>query len=285
MGWIALSCVYFVTSVVLYLLVRKLGLDKVSSRVINLACFGIPFFICLGISLSSGDQLAITGAPLAATMFAGMGCAYVGTFTLFKSLEAAPNPGYPLIISKSYVLYTVFLSALIFGSSLSWLKFVGVLAILGFAFLVVIDHANDRDSSRAIWLPLALTSFACFGTLSLLVKYVLDSGVPVFVFLMYLYAIASLLIIIEILITRPSLRIKTSQWIILLAIGALSALFDLSGFQAIKLAPNVGYVNAVNVASISVVTLLSAIIFKDHLSVRKFIGVLGVVAGMTVLFI
>ena len=54
-------------------------------------------------------------------------------------------------------------------------------------------------------------------------------------------------------------------------------------FVAIKLAPNVGYVNATNAASIAAVTIFSIILFRDEFSWRKLAGVAGVVAGLILL--
>jgi uncharacterized membrane protein len=62
-------------------------------------------------------------------------------------------------------------------------------------------------------------------------------------------------------------------------------LFNLGQFQAIRLAPNVGYVNAANAGSISLITVLAVLLFGDHLSVRKAVGVAGVTAGLILLLI
>jgi uncharacterized membrane protein len=54
---------------------------------------------------------------------------------------------------------------------------------------------------------------------------------------------------------------------------------------AFNLAPNVGFVNAANAASISLLTLASAYFFKDELTVKKMLGILGVTAGLLLLFL
>ena len=88
-------------------------------------------------------------------------------------------------------------------------------------------------------------------------------------------------------------RVKISQikqtsakglWI-LLSIGIVWAMFNLGQFEAINLAPNVGYVNAINAASIAAVTVFAVILFKDNLTWPKGIGVLGVTAGLILLLI
>jgi uncharacterized membrane protein len=62
-------------------------------------------------------------------------------------------------------------------------------------------------------------------------------------------------------------------------------LFNLGQFEAIKVAPNVGYVNAINAGSISLVTILAVLLFNDELTKRKAIGILGVTAGLLFLLV
>ena len=70
-----------------------------------------------------------------------------------------------------------------------------------------------------------------------------------------------------------------------LLIGILSTSFDIFNFKAVKIAPNVGYVNATNAASIGAVTIFAILLFKDEFSIRKLVGVLGVIGGLVLLFV
>ena len=51
------------------------------------------------------------------------------------------------------------------------------------------------------------------------------------------------------------------------------------------LAPNIGYVNAINAASIAAVTVFSALLFKDELTLKKLVGVLGIIFGLIILVV
>lgn len=62
-------------------------------------------------------------------------------------------------------------------------------------------------------------------------------------------------------------------------------LFNLGQFEAIKLAPNVGYVNAINAGSIAAVTIFAVLLFKDELTPKKAVGILGVTAGLILLLV
>ncbi len=74
-------------------------------------------------------------------------------------------------------------------------------------------------------------------------------------------------------------------WLLFVGAGIFSTLFNLGQFEAIKLAPNVGYVNAINAGSISLVTVLAVLLFKDELSKQKAFGILGVTAGLLLLLV
>jgi uncharacterized membrane protein len=77
----------------------------------------------------------------------------------------------------------------------------------------------------------------------------------------------------------------TDNWKLLLIIGLLSAGFNAFQFSAIQSAPNVGYVNAINAASIAAVTIGAVMLYKDEFSIKKFIGVIGVTIGMVLMLV
>ena len=55
--------------------------------------------------------------------------------------------------------------------------------------------------------------------------------------------------------------------------------------KAIQLASNPGYISAVNVASISLLTVLYRVFFKDTLTLKKMLGVIGILIGLIILFL
>jgi uncharacterized membrane protein len=100
------------------------------------------------------------------------------------------------------------------------------------------------------------------------------------------YAVVTACIVIAHKVRLSSLKGLGKQvWLLLIGTGIFSTLFNLGQFQAIRLAPNVGYVNAINAGSISLVTVMAVVLFKDELSTRKAIGVAGVTAGLLLLLL
>ena len=80
-------------------------------------------------------------------------------------------------------------------------------------------------------------------------------------------------------------QITKPQIVTLLFIGIFGSSYVYFMQVGYNLAPNVGFVNATNAASISLLTLMSSFFFKDELAVKKMIGVFGVTAGLLLLFL
>jgi drug/metabolite transporter (DMT)-like permease len=111
------------------------------------------------------------------------------------------------------------------------------------------------------------------------------SRMPTLVFLTYIFAIATLCIVVEMWRRGIDFALISRRSSPFILIGIASSGFNFFNFYAISLAPNVGYVNATNAASIGAVTVVSSWLFKDELTRRKLIGVLGVIVGLLMLFI
>jgi drug/metabolite transporter (DMT)-like permease len=136
------------------------------------------------------------------------------------------------------------------------------------------------------WIILSFGAFFAWGMLSLSSKYLFNNGVDTIAFLIYLYALVTFFIIgIDKVKVSKITEIPINAKYLLLGTGVFSTLFNLGQFQAIKLAPNVGYVNAINAASIAAVTILAVIFFKDDLTPNKASGVFGVVAALILLLL
>jgi drug/metabolite transporter (DMT)-like permease len=195
-------------------------------------------------------------------------------------------PGYSLVLSKSYVLFTTLVSVLFLHGAIDLRKAVAILLIVGFSAVVMINRTGRAAGTGNQWVWLSFASFFAWGLLSLSSKYLFSHGLGTIPFLVYLYALVSLCILVEARVGKKSLNqgIKV-HWLILLAIGIFSTIFNLGQFLAINAAPNIGFVNAINASSISLVTVMSMIFFHDELTVKKSIGIAGVTAGLLLLVV
>lgn len=284
--WIAYSLLLFVASVALYLTVRKSALEKIPHPLTNLAMFALPLVAYGLIGTASNQDFHVSATQLLMIVFIAIVLSYGGNTASLKAIEQAPNPGYSLILSKSYVLFTTLVAVMFFDADLDSRKALAILMIIGFSALVLINRSQSRRNVNKTWVWLSIGAFFAWGCLSLLSKYLFTLGVATVPFLFYVNVIVTACIVFASKIRPSSFKgLSRQQWLLLGGTGILSALFNLGQFEAIRLAPNVGYVNAVNAGSIALVTVLAVVLFRDELTKQKAIGIAGVTAGLLLLLV
>ncbi len=285
MNWIISSLIMFTSSVILYLFVRRSSLDKHSSQYNNLAMFLPPLLIYFPLGLAAGQNFNLNLIQFVSIVFISIFLSYAGNIFSLKSIEFAPNPGYSLVISKSYVVFTTAVSVLFLNAELSFRKAAAIFIIVIFSYFIMLSHKPLEKRVNMVWIPLAIGAFFCWGLLSLFSKHLFNDGVSVVVFLTYMNLIVSYCIVVEMFRKKLSYEIiRKNPWDFIF-IGIFSTAFNLFLFQAVKDAPNIGYVNAINASSISAITLMAILIFKDEFSKRKLLGIAGVTFGLLLLIL
>ncbi len=276
----------FFSSVALYLTVRKSSLIKTPTYLTNLAMFAIPLMAYVTIGIVNSTNLGITLWQGVVLMVAAVAFAYGGNKASLHAIDIAPNPGYSLVLSKSYVLFTTLVAVTLLGADITLQKVLAILIIVAFSALIMINPKSAKKVKSEKWVLLSFGAFFAWGMLSLSSKYLFNNGVDTIAFLIYLYALVTFCIIFIDKVKISKIKeVPSKAKLLLLGTGIFSTLFNLGQFEAIKLAPNVGYVNAINAASISMVTVFAVILFKDELTPKKAIGVLGVTAGLIMLLV
>jgi len=286
MNWIVASLLMFLSSIITYLLIRKATFSGLDLSITNLAIFFVPLIIYAPLAIKTNANLLLSLPHFLLLFILSFFCAYISNTASLSSIKYAPNPGYSLILSKSYVVFTTIAAVIFLKASLNVKSIMAILIIVGFSSLIMIGKVKKNTQTNPIWLPYALISFFGWGLLSIGTKYAFDIGINVYQRLIYVSIFVSIFIIIEMIVKKTRIK-KTSvaQIIILSAIGFFSGLFNYFMMFALDAAPNIGYVNAINTSSISMVTIFSAILFKDELTIKKFIGVLGVTTGLILLIV
>lgn len=286
MNWVAYSVMMFVSSVALYLTVRKSSLIKTPNYLTNLAMFVIPLVAYATMGIINSSSLSITWWQALILLVTAIVFAYGGNKASLHAIDTAPNPGYSLVLSKSYVLFTTIVAVTLLGAELTAQKAIAILLIVAFSALIMVTRKGAKKVKSEKWILLSFGAFFAWGMLSLSSKYLFNNGVDTIAFLIYLYALVTLCIIgIDKVKISKIKEVPNNAKLLLLGTGIFSTLFNLGQFEAIKLAPNVGYVNAINAASIAAVTVFAVILFKDELTPRKAIGILGVVGGLVLLLV
>lgn len=278
----------FVCSVAGYLLIRRATILGMPVPLQNLATFVVPFFVYIPLALMERSSFFVTPYQGAVLVVSAILFSYLGSKFSFESIKYAPNPGYSLIISKSYVLMTTVVSVIFFHSMLSVRAIVGILIILIFSALIMIDPKVTSvlrpKQIQPKWLSLSIGAFFCWGMLAISSKYLLTIGVPIYTRLIYMMVIVSAIILGEMKRNKVSfLAMDSKNRILFILIGVLFAGFNYFMQLGYAVAPNIGYVNAVNVASIALLAVGAAVLFHDDFSKRKFVGVVGVTIGLVLL--
>ena len=286
MNWIIASLLMFVSSVALYLCVRKSITLKTPRQLNNLAMFLIPVLVYITFTVPTPTNFTLKPFEYLLILVQGIFFMYLGNVFSLKGIEYSPNPGYSLIISKSYVVFTAIASIFIFSAPLTMKSVIAIVLIVLFSALITIDKNKNRTTSNKLWFPYTMGAFFCWGFLALSSKYLLNLGVPILTRLILSMLVVTILIFGEIILKKINIfQISKLQLVILLLIGIFGSSYAYFMQVGFHLAPNVGYVNATNAASISLLTLMSSLIYKDELTLKKMIGIFGVTAGLLFLFL
>lgn len=286
MNWILASLLMFISSALLYVSIRKGQKMQISTAIYSAAMFIIPLPLFLLYGLITRQSMMVTPTQMGLLFLTALAFSWLGNLFSLKSIESSPNPGYSLIISKSYVVFTSFASVFLFGSKLTLGSLIGIGCIIAFSALIILaDKKKEKEVHTFRWFWLALGAFFCWGGLALMSKYLLNQGVSVAARLFYAFFFVSLILLAEIKIRKEEIGSVRQHLPLLLTMGFFGTLFNLFMQIAFQTAPNPGFVNAVNASSIVLVTLLSAFIFGDELNGKKLLGVMGVTAGLLFLFI
>lgn len=285
MNWILAAFLMFSCSVGAYLLNRKAMLDGMPLSTQNFSSYIIPLFLYVPLSFAAHDSLVVTPYQFVILFITAILFSYLGGRFSLLSIKYAPNPGYSLILSKSYVVFTSIVAVLFFHSALTMKAVMGIVLIILFSSFIMIDpKAKHSSMVRPVWLPLSFGAFFCWGMLAISTKYTLDIGVPIYARLIYVMSIVSIIIYMEMKKEGSSIvSLTRKNKMLFFVMGALYAGFYYFMQIGYQMAPNIGYINAINASSIAMVSVGSAIFFHDEFNSRKFIGVIGVIIGLIVL--
>ena len=286
MTWITSALLMYLFSVLFYLLTRSAQKRNISLQEYSLWGFGLPAIGYTMAILVTKESLQTSGINWFWLIFSSIFFSWLGNYFSQKSMILAPNPGYPLIISKSYVVYTAVASIWLFSAPLSLKAVMAILMIVTFSAIITISRTNNlKKSESKIWFFYAMGAFFCWGSLALASKFLLNNGVSVLLRLWVIHLIVGSMLAFELIQKRIKINWSLNKTWLLFSLGISGGLFNYFMQLGFSLVTNPGVINAVNAASISAVTIFSAMIFKDELNLRKIIGIIGVTAGLIILMV
>jgi drug/metabolite transporter (DMT)-like permease len=206
MNWIVASLLMFLSSVALYLFVRRSNTLKTPQQLNNLAMFLIPVIVYLILTIGTPTRFILKPFEYFLIVIQGILFSYLGNTFSLKGIQYSPNPGYSLIISKSYVVFTAIASIFIFNAPLTSKSVVAIICIIVFSAMITIDKGKNKSGSNALWLPYTIGAFFCWGFLALSSKYLLNLGVPILTRLIYSMIVVTVLILGEIKIKKVNVK-------------------------------------------------------------------------------
>ncbi len=277
--WIFYASLMFLASNVLYLLIRLAQKQNIPISLYSFFLFFIPSVIYFFAAQFTQTSLMLAPNHFLLVITAAFFWSYLGNFFSQKAILSAANPGYSLILQKSYVVFTTIAAIFLFKAEFNWQKFIAILSILFFALLIS-TSSKEHKSKNYRWVYFSLLTNLCLAFGSLISKYFLNLGLEPFVYLFYINLFVATLNFLD--FKRQKVATNLSKWqiILVILIGIFSMIFNFSMQLAYKGVPNIGYVSAINVSSIMSVTLLSALFFKDDLTKLKIAGIFGVLVSL-----
>lgn len=212
---------------------------------------------------------------------------WLANLTSLISMQRAPNIWYSLMISKSYVVLTALIAIPLLGSSFSWIDGLSITLIIWFMSLILLDPNKSNVVSWPSFGRIIPAIYACVwrAWLALSSGWFLQRWVDPLVINFWIFFIVSVVMVLESLISQKTIRPPRQSLLPAFGVVASMVVFNRSLQKWYEIAPNPWYINAANASSIALLTLVSSWIFKDELNVRKFIGIVGVVVGISLLFV
>jgi len=285
MDRIAASILTIVWSVFLYLCIRLANKHEMSVSMQNFLMFWPASILFLIWWLMIWDVFWLGREMLFImvvwfSLFSG----YANHLSLL-SMKHAVNPWYSLMISKSYVILSSLLAVFLFWSPLTATDIWAIVMIVFFACFLFLEPGSSLDLKDKKWFFYALGAFVWWAFLALLNRRILLQWMGTVSLLFRLFFLVSLSVGFQFFHSDDFSDFSAffsweALWIVCWMI-----VFNYGLIHGYAVSPNPGYLNAANAASIAFLTLASSLIFKDELTMRKMIGIVGVVVWISLLFV
>lgn len=288
MNWILTSFIMFLSSIVYYLITKKSVLNGIDRRIYLLANFSIPLVFFLAMNIVQNKTIFVGFIPILLIFLNSLIFNYVGSTLGYLGIEKAPNAGYSVTIQKSYAVYTSIASIFLFGQHLSPSKFGAILVIIVATAFIMIGKKQEKTKKDVYWIYYSIGALFLFGTLRLNNRLIINyTEIPAITMLFWSMAFTTLFCLIDFMRSGKASATKLNRPNLLVLLGVGLSVSSFYYFLQISelISPNLGYVSAINTASNAFYTILVALIFKDHLNLRKLLAVVGVTVGIIILVV
>lgn len=263
-----------------YLRAAKIGIPAPAILVCGMFSTAVVSLALIDVSKTSLNLPVVDIETITAVCVAII-CCYAGNISELQAIIRAPNAGYALAVSKSYAILTLIAAWMLFGNEISGIKIAGVALVVIFQVLARESWKKNKKDGSAGWKKYAVISFFGLAGLSLAGKYLMIRGMGSLEFLAVVVSVTGIMIVASWRRSGNGRMPNLSEAALpLICIGLISAAVNYFLYSAIALAPNVGYVNAINTAQIALTAIISRILFKSELGIAGLIGIVGIIVGI-----
>lgn len=212
-------------------------------------------------------------------------CCFAGNAGELAAIVRAPNAAYVSAINKSYAAVTIFAAWWLFGSEVTWLKVAGSMVVVASMILVRAPWEQKKsDIADSGWIAYSLISFAGLAGLSLCSKYLMQGGMDRLIFLVLLASPVSAMFAAGWAVSGKKGKWDFQKIALMAGIGVVAVSLNYFLYSAILMAPNLGYVNAINSAQVIVIAGASALL-GDKLTFWRTLGIGGASFGLLLIAI
>lgn len=282
---ISIAVISIIASVGLYLSLRVLKKHNISTRTQNRIMFIPTTFIFLIIVLYKWWILWIWRNYLLLLIPICILFSRLPNLASLESMKKAPNIGYSLIISKSYVVITSVLAILFFNAEFTYTDLLAIVLVIWFSSLILIEPQKKSSNMKNSWIYYSLYACIWWAGLALSSKRFSLQWIHPDVLNFWIFAIVSIIIICEGIVAWESMIPSSRATLPAIGVVVAMVIFNQSLQIWYQIAPNPWYLSAANASSIAFLTLISARMFNDSLSLRKIIGIFWVISWILILFL
>jgi drug/metabolite transporter (DMT)-like permease len=148
-------------------------------------------------------------------------------------------------------------------------------------------HTGSRPTCSAIvynkpmsWIVSSIISALAFAGVSLLLKRLTQFSFSSEIINLYFWLTTSIAFFLFVIYKKTSFTVSKESWIWFLILALVAFVANYFSVEAIKLAPNPGYVRAIQASRIVLVTLLSVFLFQSEFTIRTLLGVIVIIGGV-----
>lgn len=213
-----------------------------------------------------------------------LGTVFIANLIAYSRSIHRVGMGVSIAAMRMSLIFPIGVSLFVFGESIGWIKYAGILIAL-FALLLMVPQIKDSGISKIsdAWLPVLIflmTGMADTGMKIYERLYVdqLSEGL----FLSGVFLI-SFLIGVIVLIKKKQIHISFIELLYGIAIGVVNLYASVFLIYALKLMPGSIVFPLVNVTLVVLGALIGVFIWKDHPSRKQWIGLAGAILSIILL--